>query len=540
MISTRRLIVGLVLGIGILLVGAFALAYFLVRPLNVKQRIEKASTEHLHLDTTIGDLSITLFPRAGVEGHKLELRVPNHPELPPFVAIEHFTVNSTPVALVVGLLRGHVGVVQVEGMKIVIPPGDTKHQVFHGGHNAAAGDAAKPADSSADADADPAQADAGKSDAKHKIVVDQLISHDAELTILRSKPGDRPLVFEIHELIMSDLGFDRVIPFDTKLTNPVPHGEVVSNGSVGPWKDEPADLPLRGDYKFSNADLDTIKGVGGMLTSTGHYEGTLSTIRVVGESTTPDFNLDLGGSPLPLTAKFITVVDGTNGTTKLESVDARLFQTPIHVTGELNNTPGPQGFDIKLQAAIAHGRIQDVLLLVMKTKTPLFTGDLSLTSSVHLPPGAGPVNKRLQLNGKFELAGTKFSSGDVQKKLGELSRRSQGKDEGADMTHVLSNLDGRFTMGSGRLNLQDLTFEVPGASVNLAGTYTLASGDIDFEGTLRMQATVSQAVGGFKSVFLKPFDSLFKKDGAGAVIPIRISGTRDAPKFGLKMGSGKK
>lgn len=516
MTSNRRLLVGVVVGIVVLLVGAYALAYSLIRPLNVKQRIEKASTAHLHLDTTIGDLAITLFPRAGVEGHKLELRVPNHPELPPFIAIEHFTVSSTPVALVVGLLRGHVGVVQVEGMKIVIPPGDTKHELFHGGDNAGSDD--------------------GKSDAKRKVVVDQLISHDTQLTILRKKPGDRPLVFDIHELIMSDLGFDRVIPFDTKLTNPVPSGEVMSKGSVGPWKAEPADLPLQGDYTFSNADLDTIKGVGGMLTSTGHYEGTLSTIRVVGESTTPDFNLDLGGSPLPLTAKFVTIVDGTNGTTKLESVDAKLFETPIHVTGDIDNTPGPQGFDIKLQAAIAHGRIQDVLLLVMKTKTPLFTGDLSLTSSVHLPPGDGPVNTRLQLNGKFELIGTKFSSGDVQKKLGELSRRSQGKDADEDMTRVVSNLEGKFTMGSGRLNLQDLRFDVPGASVNLAGTYTLASGDIDFAGTLRMQATVSQAVGGFKSVFLKPFDALFKKDGAGAVIPIQITGTRDAPKFGLKMG----
>ncbi len=504
-----------------LLVGAYALAHSLIRPLNVKQRIEKASTAHLHLDTTIGDLAITFFPRAGVEGHKLELRVPNHPELPPFIAIEHFTVSSTPVALVVGLLRGHVGVVQVEGMKIVIPPGDTKHEVFQGGDQAGAG------------------SDEGKSDAKHKVVVDQLISHDTELTILRKKPGDRPLVFEIHELVMSELGFDRAIPFNTKLTNPVPHGEVVSKGSVGPWKDEPADLPLQGDYTFSNADLNTINGVAGILTSTGRYEGTLSKIRVVGESTTPDFNLDLGGSPLPLTAKFVTTVDGTNGTTKLESVDAKLFETPIHVTGDINNTPGPQGFDIKLQAAIAHGRIQDVLLLVMKTKTPLFTGDLSLNSSVRLPPGDGPVYTRLQLNGKFELAGTKFSSGDVQQKLGELSRRSQGKDPDEDMTRVLSNLQGKFTMGSGRLNLQDLTFEVPGASVNLAGSYTLASGDIDFAGTLRMQATVSQAVGGFKSIFLKPFDPVFKKDGAGAVIPIQITGTRDAPKFGLKMG-GKK
>ena len=75
---------------------------------------------------------------------------------------------------------------------------------------------------------------------------------------------------------------------------------------------------------------------------------------------------------------------------------------------------------------------------------------------------------------------------------------------------------------------------MPGADVALHGTYTVATGGLDFRGTLRMQATVSQAVGGFKSIFLKPFDALFRKDGAGAVLPIRISGTRLAPKFGVE------
>ena len=59
---------------------------------------------------------------------------------------------------------------------------------------------------------------------------------------------------------------------------------------------------------------------------------------------------------------------------------------------------------------------------------------------------------------------------------------------------------------------------------------------MNFIGTLRMEATVSQAVGGFKSIFIRPFDFVFRKEGAGAVVPIRISGTRQAPKFGLQVG----
>jgi hypothetical protein len=34
---------------------------------------------------------------------------------------------------------------------------------------------------------------------------------------------------------------------------------------------------------------------------------------------------------------------------------------------------------------------------------------------------------------------------------------------------------------------------------------------------------------------LKPVDPFFKKNGAGAVIPIKVSGTKSAPKFGLNL-----
>ncbi len=51
---------------------------------------------------------------------------------------------------------------------------------------------------------------------------------------------------------------------------------------------------------------------------------------------------------------------------------------------------------------------------------------------------------------------------------------------------------------------------------------------------MRTDAKVSQmVVSKWKSILLKPVDPFFKKDGAGAEIPVKISGTRSAPKFGL-------
>jgi hypothetical protein len=57
---------------------------------------------------------------------------------------------------------------------------------------------------------------------------------------------------------------------------------------------------------------------------------------------------------------------------------------------------------------------------------------------------------------------------------------------------------------------------------------------IDFHGTARMDATMSHMTTGFKSLLLRAVDPFFKKDGAGTVLPIKITGTRDHPSFGLE------
>ena len=83
--------------------------------------------------------------------------------------------------------------------------------------------------------------------------------------------------------------------------------------------------------------------------------------------------------------------------------------------------------------------------------------------------------------------------------------------------------------------LPELTFEVPGAKVQLAGGYALdAARRWISRDRLLLDAKISETVTGFKSVLLKAVDPLFKqKDGSGSAIPIRIAGTRSAPAFGL-------
>jgi hypothetical protein len=76
---------------------------------------------------------------------------------------------------------------------------------------------------------------------------------------------------------------------------------------------------------------------------------------------------------------------------------------------------------------------------------------------------------------------------------------------------------------------------VPGASVQLHGHYGLISENLDFHGTLRLEAKLSQMTTGIKSLLLKAVDPLFTRKGAGTVLPIKITGTKDQPSFGLDL-----
>jgi hypothetical protein len=87
------------------------------------------------------------------------------------------------------------------------------------------------------------------------------------------------------------------------------------------------------------------------------------------------------------------------------------------------------------------------------------------------------------------------------------------------------------------LSLRESAFNIPGALVRVAGRYGLDGETLQFDGTVRMKATISQAAGGgMKSAMLKVVDPLFRRDGAGAVLPIIIRGTRSDPKIGLDFG----
>jgi len=377
-----------------------------------------------------------------------------------------------------------------------------------------------------------------------RFVVDTVECKDAHLTLETSKPGKLPTEFAIAQLKLTGVSAGGSMHFDAQLTNPKPPGTIKTSGTVGPWEiEDPGETPIAGNYSFSHADLSVFKGIAGILESTGNYTGVLRSLTVDGETQTPDFRLANFGTTLPLNTQFHATVDATNGDTWLQPVNAVLGHSHITAVGQVVRSPAvtepnglarPAGHDISLKVNVDHGQMEDFLRLASKSGTAFLTGDLTLKTNLDILPGTAQVQERMRLNGNFLLDNAQFTSAKFQNYVAQLSLRGQGdakdakQNAGAD---VRSTMQSNFKMADEVIALPDLKYSVPGAEIDLAGKYGLEGSTLDFSGSARMQATVSQMVGGWKGALLKPADRLFKKDGAGTEVSLQIQGTRENPQF---------
>jgi hypothetical protein len=476
----------------------------------LRQLVVEALADRLDSEVELGAFSVDIFPTVTVRGQGVVIRHKGRRDVPPLVSVGSFSMEGG----IIGLLSRprRFRTVTLTELRINIPPGGMK----------------------IDRPQDPAAAPAGDTP-RSPFIINRLEANDAELRIIPRTAGKEPKLFAIHALEMRELGVAERMPFDAQLTNPVPKGMIQTKGEFGPWrKGDPGATPLVGRYTFARADLSTIKGIAGILESTGEFGGQLERIAVKGETRTPDFRLDISEQPVELTTRFQAVVDGTDGDTYLNDVHANFGRTSLTAKGAVTGTPGVKGRTVKLDVRIDEGRIEDLLRLAVKAEQPLMEGDVALATSFLLPPGGDrSVVERLRLQGDFDVS-ARFTNRDVQTKLTGMSQRARGVPTSGRAENIVSDLRGRFRLQDATLALSGLTFRVPGATVALAGTYGLKSEALMFDGTLQMEATISEAAGGgLKSVLLKAVDPFFRKGKAGAVLPIKVRGTRSEPKFGL-------
>lgn len=447
----------------------------------------------------VESLSMSLFPRVMVSG--TNLRVARDDGQAPMLEIARFTVSGTPMEL----FRRAFARVELEGLQLYITKGRGQASSLRG--------------------------------RVRDVRVGEVVVRNGRVVIRPDDPRKLPLEFGLQHVTLTDFAFERSTKFAARLDNPKPRALIQTEGRFGPWRtDAPRSTPVSGVYLFHNGDLGVIKGIGGHLTSSGKFAGVLERLNVEGTTTSTDFQLDLAGQAVPLRTAFKATVDGTRGDTFLDDVDATLGESRIRAHGSVASTPGAKGRTVTLTVTMKDARFEDLLRLAVKAEEPPMRGRLDIDTGFELPPGSEEVPQRLELRGRFAIRGGHFASDTTQSKIDELSRRGRGEPGNTEVSDVISAFGGGFTLHDGVLRLPGLRFSVRGARVDLDGRYTLRGQALDFTGALRLDAPVSRTVTGFKSILLKPIDPLFRRDGAGTLLPIKISGTVGQPAFGVDMG----
>ncbi|HET8548352.1 MAG TPA: hypothetical protein VFL57_10130 [Bryobacteraceae bacterium] len=455
-----------------------------------------------------------------VSGERLVLHYRNRTDLPPLVSLAKFEVESTLESLWKSPRRIHE--VRLERLEINVPPKRERRPV---------GAVEAPPDPQTDR---PSPIPGKPAVTTTPVLVEMIYAKDAALRIY---PDDRerpPRVFDIHNLRLSGAGTGRALHYTATVANPRPQGIIDVSGEFGPWQtDDPGLTPLSGRYVFTNADLGVFRGIAGILQSTGRFAGVLRRLEVQGETRTPDFRLTGSGNAVPLRTEFRSVVDGTTGDTLLQPVRATLGRTGFVAKGGVVRKPGAKLRHVSLDIVMQKGQIEDLLRLAMRGQRTLMQGEINLRAKLEILPHDLATVERLLLEGNFDLDKTYFSAGGIQDKIDTLSRRAQGQPRNEQIADVLSAIRGAFRMRNGDIAFSGLKFRVPGAEIDLQGSYGLYSEAIDLRGTARLEARVSQTMTGWKRWVLKPVDPFFSKQGAGTFLPIRIDGTRTNPHFGL-------
>jgi hypothetical protein len=517
--------------VGLTVVGAFVAASRMAKRFEptIREQAIAYLHERFHSEVEIASLHVhppkmSIFQillrhgrgaMVGVEGQGVSMRFAGKRDLPPL-----FQIRKLFFIVDLGVLmepRKTVEFVSLDGVEIHIPPKGEFPDLS--GSNGWGEDAS----------------------GKPNVLIKDVQFNDALLVIHPRDQSKQPLRFNIEHLRMKSVGMDSAMKYTAAMTIPKPPGTLHSEGSFGPWMAlEPGDTPLDGNYTFDKANLGVFNAIAGTLNSTGKFEGTLNTVRARGVANVPNFRLKDVGTAVPLSTRFEVLVDGTNGNTVLQPVLAKLGTTNFTTTGAVIKHENQALRSISLKVMMPHGDIRDLLRLAAKG-APFMEGPINLHSLIDIPPLSGPVSQKLRLDGEFDITAAKFLRSTIQEQIDQLSRRGQGQPKNQEIDEVVSNMRGSFRLENRLMTFRSMSFDVPGATVEIAGEYNLAEDTIDFHGALKLDAKVSQTTTGWKRWALRPADPFFSKHGAGTYLKIKVDGTSKQPKFGLdrsKRGAG--
>src|SRR6202789_530265 len=230
----------------------------------IRSRTEAYLRARFQSDVQFTSFDIDLYPRPRVIINGLSLRLKGRTDVPPLIQIQRISFTAS----VPDVLRQRYTIenVQLDGLQIHIPPKGSDARPRIGGTDV---DLAK----------------------KYPILIKEIHATNGLISILRDDPQKPPRDFPIQQLLINNFSFDNPASFHAQLTNPVPRGAINCIGEFGPWQsDEPRHTPVDAKFTFDDADMGTIKGLKGTLSSSGKFSGPLDFLNVEGSTDIPDFS----------------------------------------------------------------------------------------------------------------------------------------------------------------------------------------------------------------------------------------------------------
>ncbi|HEX8925570.1 MAG TPA: hypothetical protein VF786_07240 [Terriglobales bacterium] len=365
---------------------------------------------------------------------------------------------------------------------------------------------------------------------KEQIQLDRFVLRDSELQV--KDRSSKPVTFVVPQLEIRGLGAPKAGSFSATINLPLPQMTVETTGAFGPFVKGNIDAtPVSGEFKVDRATLAPFDALRGKLTSSGKFNGTFGTVDLVGNASSPDFALTKVGHELPVSADFRAQVTIKNGEITFRSIEAELGTTSIHGNGVISPIRQDAPGFLNLDFTAPSGSVNDLLWLFSKAPEPDMIGPIRFHTIAALARKPQHFLQEIVLKGNFVINDARFSSPATQTKLEKLSKRAEGQPDAPPSYTPVALLSGDVYLHDGVAHLSNVEFRVDGADAHGGGTFDVEDKKVDLNGKLRMQAELSNTTKGFKSKLLKLIDPFYKKHGAGADVPVSITGTASHPKF---------
>ncbi len=474
-----------------------------------REAVTKSLQQQSGTSVQIGNFREVYFPHPGCVADNVTFR--KEPSAPTLITIQKLTI----VGSYAGLLTHHLDTIRADGFRLVVSNDAAPESLENLGKTSSG------------------------------LSIGQLVADGAQIEFPAQQPGKSALVLRVPKLVLHDVADSQPLNFQTTVQLPEPPAEVEVAGKFGPWKSGQAgQTNLSGSYAVHNLDLDAFGGTAGKLNASGKFDGELQGVKVQGTLDASDFEVRQSKHPVHLAALYEATVHGLNGDVDIDAARAHFRNTTIVGAGTVSGESSENGKTATIELSSNRARIEDLLWMFVSDNPPAMAGPILFRGKAEIPPQNRAFTQKLKLAGDFGISNAQYPNPQTQKNVDALSARARGEadkvkdtddkmsDDSYDPGKVLSNVKGHVMLSDGTAHLTDVSFDVPGASANVSGTYSLLTELINLQGHMHMEAELSQTTTGVKSFLLKivqPFMHKSKKQES--VVAIQIGGTYDHPTY---------